>query len=63
MKNDYTGLSQYEMQQHILETTNLNIVTCGDCGSTLIVDMSTDEIKCPDCGFTSEHCDFPDLNY
>ena len=55
--------TQYNLQQEVLEKTSINIVTCGDCGSTLLHRISDDEIHCPDCNFEGEHCDFPDLNY
>ena len=51
---------QYEMQK-----AGLNLVDCGNCGSTLIHETMTRvgdmyDITCPYCGYTSEPCDFPD---
>ena len=49
---------QEEIQKH-----DINLVTCGDCGSPMFHRTTEDEIKCPFCGFTSEPCDFPDYFY
>ena len=51
---------QYEMQK-----AGLNLVDCGNCGSTLIHETMTRvgdmyDITCPYCEYTSEPCDFPD---
>ena len=55
--------TQLELQQEIVKLSGINIVTCGDCGSVLLHELHQEEITCPDCGFTSDPCDFPDLNY
>lgn len=55
--------TQLELQQEILAQTGINIVTCGNCGSTLLHNILEDEITCPDCKFTNDMCNFPDLNY
>jgi predicted RNA-binding Zn-ribbon protein involved in translation (DUF1610 family) len=47
----------------VVAKTGINIVTCGNCGSTLLHRIEDENINCPDCGFDSEPCDFPDLNY
>ena len=54
--------SQYDLQQEILSATGLNLVTCGNCGTTIIHHTKQTAIVCSDCGFMSEPCDFPDLN-
>lgn len=36
---------------------------CGMCASVVLHEIPTEEITCPDCEFTSDICDFPDLNY
>ena len=54
--------SQYELQQEILSESGINIVTCGDCGATILHRSKQTVIVCPDCGFMSEPADFPDLN-
>lgn len=56
-------LVQYKLQQEIINTLSINIVTCGNCGSVLLHRLSDADIECPDCGYESEACDFPDLNY
>ena len=55
--------TQLELQHKIVEELGINIVTCGSCGSTLLVEMIDEDIECPDCGMIGDHSDFPDLNY
>ena len=55
--------TQLDLQIEVARKTSINIVTCGDCGSTLLHRIADETITCPDCGFSSEPCDFPDLNY
>lgn len=53
--------SQSILQREI-QGLGYNVVTCGNCGSTILHKTSDEEITCPDCLFKSEPCDFPDLN-
>ena len=55
--------NQLELQLEVVAKSGINIVTCGNCGSTLLHRIEDKNINCPDCGFDSEPCDFPDLNY
>jgi hypothetical protein len=55
--------NQLELQLEVVAKSGINIVTCGNCGSTLLHRIQDEVIVCPDCGFDSEPCDFPDLNY
>ncbi len=55
--------NQLELQNEVVAKSGINIVTCGNCGSTLLHRIQDEVIVCPDCGFDSEPCDFPDLNY
>jgi predicted RNA-binding Zn-ribbon protein involved in translation (DUF1610 family) len=54
---------QLELQLEIVSKSGINIVTCGDCGSTVLHRQSEETVTCPDCGFSGDPCDFPDLNY
>ena len=54
---------QYELMQKITNDCNINIVTCGYCGSVLLHDMGDETITCPQCGMTSDPSDFPDFYY
>lgn len=48
-----------------IKTINIdyNIVSCGMCTYTFLhIPSNADELKCSNCGFTSECCDFPDAN-
>ena len=62
MGNYEKRLEQYDLQQEVIKKSGINIVTCGSCGSVVLHRLSDEEIQCPDCGFESEPCDFPDLN-
>lgn len=52
---------QSELKQEIINRTNINIVTCGNCGSVVLHKIPCKEITCHGCGFSSDPCDFPDL--
>jgi hypothetical protein len=54
---------QYELVRTVIEDANINIVTCGMCGSVVLHKIESEEIECYDCNFISEPCDFPDLFY
>lgn len=43
-----------------IESMGYIIVTCGNCGATLILTLKTTEINCL-CGMELEPCDCPDL--
>jgi hypothetical protein len=55
--------TQLELQQEIVKASGINIVTCGNCESVILHEVCCEAIQCHDCGFTSDPCDFPDLNY
>ena len=55
--------SQIERLQEIINETDYNLVYCGKCGIVLIVLTMHELVKCDDCGFHSEQCDFPDIVY
>lgn len=49
-------------QQKILDNSNINIVTCGECGQYMIVYRNRQETHtCPFCDFTADPSCFPDL--
>lgn len=60
---------QQELSRKINRELNIQVATCGNCGSVVLLDESNplqeeDGIKiyeCYDCGFISECTDFPDL--
>ena len=49
--------------QHEMQKAGLNLVDCGNCGSTLIHETHEGDITCPYCEYTSEPADFPDHFY
>lgn len=55
--------TQLDLQIEIAKKTCINVVTCGNCGSTLLHRQEDETITCPDCKHEGEPCDFPDLNY
>ena len=46
-----------------MQKAGLNLVDCGNCGSTLIHETHEGDITCPYCEYTSEPADFPDHFY
>ena len=53
--------SQQSLFHEMVSVSGINVVTCGNC-SHIVLHRSVDtELSCPDCKFTSEPCDFPDL--
>jgi len=54
--------TQLELHQQLLEI-DINIVTCGNCSSVILHEVHQSEIECHICGYKSEPCEFPDLNY
>ena len=55
-------LQQIALQNKAYDA-GVNIVTCGDCGHTLLAPADAEQIQCPHCDFTADQCDFPDLFY
>jgi hypothetical protein len=53
---------QFELYKKILEH-NINIVTCGNCGAVILIDMhkKKETMKCYQCGARMDNCDCPDL--
>jgi len=55
---------QLFFMQQLRDKANINIVTCGSCGTVILHHMDKeDDIVCFDCGLESEQYDFPDLIY
>jgi hypothetical protein len=63
LRRDITTTSVKDVLERLkkIQAIDLNIVTCGDCGLVHIVDHENELIECSKCGFTGEHCDYPDL--
>jgi transcription elongation factor Elf1 len=62
-------MKQIELQEKIQKLANINIVTCGHCGTVLMHEMKTannenvEEIECYSCEVKMNICDAPDLWY
>jgi hypothetical protein len=54
---------QLAFVKEIQEKCNINIVTCGNCGATILHKLEDELISCHCCGIVSEPCDCPDLWY
>ena len=56
-------ISQLELMDEIRAKANINIVTCGNCGTAFLHKLDDLELTCFDCKTSSEPCDHPDLFY
>jgi hypothetical protein len=56
-------IQQLDLMEEIRQKAGINIVTCGHCGTVVMHKQETETIKCYDCEFESDPCDFPDLFY
>jgi hypothetical protein len=56
-------LQQIKLQEKIQRLADINIVTCGHCGSVVLHDMDAEEIDCPYCDRVMDICDCPDYLY
>ena len=56
-------LEQIALSQEIISKTNINIVTCGHCGTILLHRLSEDKVTCGGCMSVMDTCDCPDLLY
>ena len=54
---------QLRLAQEILQETDINIVTCGDCGSVMLHKVNVEELECGYCGLKDDISSFPDLYY
>jgi hypothetical protein len=56
-------IQQIELMDEIRAKANINIVTCGHCGSVILYSMLDSSIVCYDCKREMDLCDCPDLFY
>jgi hypothetical protein len=56
-------LQQIYLQEKIQKLADINIVTCGHCGSVVLHDRDAEEIDCPYCDRIMDVCDCPDYLY
>ena len=54
---------QIELQERVIALANINIITCGHCGSVLLHELNDELIECASCKHELEQCDCPDLWY
>lgn len=56
-------IQQVELMDEIKAKANINLVTCGHCGSVILYSMLDSSIVCYDCKREMDLCDCPDLFY
>ena len=56
-------IEQIALMDEIRYKANINIVTCGHCGSILLHEMNEDDINCFACKNTLDQSDCPDYWY
>ena len=56
-------VKQEDMLKFIQEQLNINVVTCGHCGSVFIHHSADKETTCPHCNSVNDPSDNPDLFY
>jgi ribosomal protein S27E len=57
------AIEQIELQYKIQALANVNIVTCGNCGTVLLHERNEDDIECFSCGSVMAQSDCPDFWY
>ena len=62
MKNEKI-LKQIQLQNAIQSKADINIVTCGNCGSIVLHEREAEEIDCPYCNRIMDVSDCPDYLY
>lgn len=56
-------INQINLMDDIRQYANINIVTCGHCGTVLLHKIEDEEIHCFDCNNVLDLSDCPDLYY
>ena len=52
---------QKKALNYIINKTESNIVSCGNCGATVIHNINETTVECPYCKHKGDVCDFPDI--
>jgi hypothetical protein len=63
MKKRDLVIEQIKLMDDIRKETNINIVTCGNCGTIVLHKMDEENIKCFGCMNVMNVCDCPDYWY
>lgn len=56
-------IEQIELMDNIRDKANINIVTCGNCGSIVLHERNEEDIDCPYCPSVMAQSDCPDYLY
>lgn len=56
-------LNQIALQDKVKALADVNIVTCGNCGSVVLHKLKATKIDCPYCNTILDVCDCPDYLY
>lgn len=54
---------QLDLMEEVRRKSNINLVTCGRCGTLLFHKMNDDKVDCPSCIITMDVHDCPDYLY
>lgn len=57
------AIEQIKLMDKIRFNANVNIVTCGNCGTILLVERFKEEIECFGCKLIMDDSDCPDFWY
>lgn len=52
--------NQYDILQEI-QHCGYNVVTCGNCGDVVLIELKEGDVQCPHCDYVGGQCDYPDL--
>ena len=55
--------NQIDLQNKVKRLANINIVTCGNCGSVMLHELDATEIDCAYCHAKMDVSDCPDYLY
>lgn len=58
-----TAREQLNLMDEIRRKADINMVTCGNCGTILLVRMRDEYVDCYACKSTLAECDCPDYWY
>jgi len=61
MCNKEALIEQTKLLHEIVAKADINVVTCGNCGTVILHRIECSELKCFDCGYEADMSDFPDL--
>ena len=58
-----TKETQADLQKEVVQSSGINIVSCGMCAEVILHRITDEAVFCPHCEFSEDPCHFPDLYY